>query len=990
MTIVRTPRGKDAKGKEKEAASSLSQLDWNLLWEPVQALTDFIPQTLCWAHNNVIYYSHPVLPRVCARVIHPNPSTAPTHFELPIPPIDFSVYGPPTIISSAAQDAWIFAYFPSGLLNDNTDKGGLGCIWKCGTAIGNVSVVWSWPVKRGHAPVASRWVETRREWYLPPGQTRPRRGRPIGLRLSKAPTLLLVTQSNQIELIHRPEATRTAPAWRLLRAPLYAHWTTVAGTDPNTFPENLFTSDGGARICAKAAIGYTSDGESIIVATRSKLAPYMAPFATQSLGPLNLAEPSLPSAIAGSSTSDGTTWESWGEGDTISLCQVRINLGNEQTALETTPLPSIPTTSLPVALATTSSFPCSPSDLQITHLELINAPRIDSPYDRPDLTQDATMLNLDNGAMADEEGDLQLYASFVYLGNYMSPPRSVLARWRVRRKGLMDQGHVAVGSFDSEVSVADSDATEGEWTAQLVSCRAFDRNIISVMQSYPLLDNARLVVATIEHGGTVPSGQSYGTIGSLKVLKYNFADDTRYRDIALYEDRDRIGSLLPSCAALSPNRVFFATIPSHGCATTPAIVRCPSLKDLHTVTPTVKTESVDEVPASRPPHALFPNLALSIMQTCDPNDVFRDFWQFPGASVESAGHLLLDVWGILPVDTSNLKMKAPETAANGDKTEVANHEPPAEAERWNWTMVGLALGLYRACPNPEIGERWTVAHHLIRLMSAREAFIELSQSLSLRDSPISNDSQPLNRLISISARYIELVSSVIREAIIWEGWRACYDQTEDDPGAPQPANVLLLLLHPHSVALLRDVLVGTRALHNHLTRTNNPLRRTAVNITEASGIDLAILQKTLEDIRELVFKALKDIPDSRALSRCLTYSLSVPAQLRPILNTCTQTINQRAGLADKMTLLIPSLNYPDVQATSEQTKRKTRVRYQVPLPTVPQATITVPSNRVCLRCGEEGETRLHELMSFTFWGAYERNTRRFCTCGGRWMVVTAH
>lgn len=270
----------------------------------------------------------------------------------------------------------------------------------------------------------------------------------------KAPLLLLITQSNHVEIIHRPEAFRVRSSFVLLRSPLYSEW--EASLESPNHPAPFAVPHGGERQCFKAALGLANDrecvpcfafgnhadfdphpAESIVVATRSRLLP--PSYATDVMGPLSLDDLSLPAMP--DTLNDDTTWDDWGEEEFISLCEVRLDIGADRTskrsqscvyllltvsiALSTSPLPPLPTKSLSTPLDSEAmevaeeQLPCSP---QLSHLEFAymrnNNDQAEDPS-KPDDTDTNSLFEVDPQP-SDDIPALRLFACFLDYGDCKS------------------------------------------------------------------------------------------------------------------------------------------------------------------------------------------------------------------------------------------------------------------------------------------------------------------------------------------------------------------------------------------------------------------------------------------------------------------------------------------------------------------------------------------------------------------------------------------
>lgn len=110
---------------------------------------------LCWSQNSVIFTASLTQPIITGRHF----SSSKT-FVLPSPsPILSSPasYESPSIITVAAGDEWLFAYFP------RYDGDGTGCLWKRGPQIDNWAVKEFWSFTSGGGVVAASWLGSPRE-----------------------------------------------------------------------------------------------------------------------------------------------------------------------------------------------------------------------------------------------------------------------------------------------------------------------------------------------------------------------------------------------------------------------------------------------------------------------------------------------------------------------------------------------------------------------------------------------------------------------------------------------------------------------------------------------------------------------------------------------------------------------------------------------------------------------------------------------------------
>lgn len=138
-----------SKGKAKESTH------WNSGWWDFYPLMERPYRPLQWSQSCVIFSAHPSEPFVIARHF-----SSSKQFTIPSPkPVtsNQALYQPPTVISIAPADDWLFAYFPKH------NGEGTGCLWKRGLQIDNWTVQewWSFPPRT--APITTEWLGAPRE-----------------------------------------------------------------------------------------------------------------------------------------------------------------------------------------------------------------------------------------------------------------------------------------------------------------------------------------------------------------------------------------------------------------------------------------------------------------------------------------------------------------------------------------------------------------------------------------------------------------------------------------------------------------------------------------------------------------------------------------------------------------------------------------------------------------------------------------------------------
>ncbi|KAG6837305.1 hypothetical protein H0H93_011907 [Arthromyces matolae] len=237
------------KGKARENKT------WQTGWWDYQPLTDQFSRPLEWSQSSIIFCAHPVQPLIIARHF-----SSSKQFVISPPQIvsTSTSYGPPTLISAAPDDSYLFAHFPG------RGADGIGVLWTRGSQIDNWSIKDSWPIALGAAPVAATWLGQPREWIAgdTPGSTM--RLPPYGPRLAlPGSVLMFVTQDHNVGVCYfRPYVS----AIKII---------TCSITQPSVANEMMPREPTvtGTRQCFRASIGMGYQEGSVLIATRSRYLP---------------------------------------------------------------------------------------------------------------------------------------------------------------------------------------------------------------------------------------------------------------------------------------------------------------------------------------------------------------------------------------------------------------------------------------------------------------------------------------------------------------------------------------------------------------------------------------------------------------------------------------------------------------------------------------------------------------------------------------------
>lgn len=140
--------GKQAGGTSTLSLNDLKSMNFVLLFFPSYSSVNIRP--IEWSQSSVLFTAHPTQPLVSGRHF-----SSSKQFRLPSPPPIVSSpksYEPPSIISVAPDDEWLFAYFPS------RDGDGTGCLWIRGAQIDSWAVKEWWSFAPGAGVVAASWL----------------------------------------------------------------------------------------------------------------------------------------------------------------------------------------------------------------------------------------------------------------------------------------------------------------------------------------------------------------------------------------------------------------------------------------------------------------------------------------------------------------------------------------------------------------------------------------------------------------------------------------------------------------------------------------------------------------------------------------------------------------------------------------------------------------------------------------------------------------
>ncbi|KAF5381080.1 hypothetical protein D9615_004015 [Tricholomella constricta] len=502
------------KGKARE------KQNWQTGWWDFQPLAERSLRPVEWSPSSVIFSAHPAQPLVTARHF-----SSSKQFVIPSPtPIISSPasYGPPTVISVAPGDDWLFAYFPG----HNVD--GTGCLWKRGSQIDNWNVKEWWTFPQGGGVVAISWLGTTREWVAGNAPGSSTRLPPRGPRTPvSSPTLLLVTQDHHVKIYYFRYYN---PAMMVLSRSIAQSGTTVEGSPQLGGDAN----SSGIRQCFRAAIGLGYNGTSY----------YTPPplintqFTLNANLPEDMNQPLPPNLQA-------MEWENWGEEVTINLCEIHLRYNGTNIGFVVEMLP-----------------PIRHCGSTLVDLNFISIP--------PSL--DVQKSSSSPRKNYNERGQFQFYltSSFLNFDDYNSPPKSELV----------------VHSVGRPQTSPGSNSPKPTWKFNKTAVRSFTPSVLTfISHSTVRSDSGRPLIyaGIVDTSGILPRAPSRikkASVGNIRVLNLSdLTDNEDYQPSPILCDVDKMGQDPPFNAVLSPNGAFLCTISSSLWPVRTSIQSLPSLKD---------------------------------------------------------------------------------------------------------------------------------------------------------------------------------------------------------------------------------------------------------------------------------------------------------------------------------------------------------------------------------------------------------------------------
>ncbi|KAH7913732.1 hypothetical protein BJ138DRAFT_1145401 [Hygrophoropsis aurantiaca] len=909
LTDVKTS---PAKGKARE------DIRWQSNWWDFLPLVEHIQRPVAWTTSSIIFVAHSTQPLVVARLF-----PSPKQFSIPSPaPVHTSTasYEPPTVISVSPNDHWLFAYFPG------RERDGVGCLWQRGFHIDNWTVKEWWGFPRGAGVIAAAWAGAEREWVTcPDGSTSrlPPRG---PLTPVSDPTLLLVTQSHQLNVCY----LRTyLPTLRFMTCSLIQpHFTSE---NPAHTPQEMPGGAKTARLCIRASIGFMHSDSSVLIAMRSQRYPSDAmKHATDlSLEPSDLKMPTpVPPPDEGPAMID---WETWGEESTIDLCEVKLKFDAIQMLMNliSNPLPPLH---------------CPPEKL--TNLLFVSTPPFRSDPSSP--RKDKTSLRNHPPELA----STYLVATFLDFGDYSAPPKSEVTVFMVAR----NPPPTSIGKA---------------WITRQVASRSFSPRVLTFIAACLTPSISRkpsVIAALVDTAGVISRNARHSkdiTVGKIVVLQLSdLSPDPDWEDSTLVSPAESAGTEWPVSISLSVNRALVCT----ASATKTTIQVLPRLRSV--------TDSKDFVQRSPLVAPLVTALlsrksiadvshALSLRSSS--NDLLVETLRGAISALEINAKISSSIASRMPEALAAVieiyRAKVQESESDDDRGHLIALWQNAH-DMCSITACAAAFEECRDGDSYDLDAVW----QLVCLSGWIVNFLEhlLKECVALADI---SDTEPDTKIEP--ADHQDIFS--------WDSSaRAAYLPSFDTP-------ILLHLVHPFARANLCDIVSHVNRFHSTLSsltakgESSHIARDVLLDLVSCSGVNLGALESTLKDeVCELTSIPADDVRLALARSHPVP---SMYAQLRKVIQKIASS-----SAVDKPRLFLKPSDLVDGFAnlsTSEQPGKEQErdvVTKGFLLKRGPGLT--------CVRCGYRSEIGSEAGMgghTSIKWRSWEKKWAAHCICGGSWI-----
>ncbi|KZT56018.1 hypothetical protein CALCODRAFT_333788 [Calocera cornea HHB12733] len=652
----------------------------------------------------------------------------------------------------------------------------------------------------------------------------------------------------------------------------------------------------------------------------------------------------------------------------------------------------------------------------------------------------------EGGVQGEGRECLGLLCGFVDYKYETAPPASTLQLWMFQRSPV-ELCSAFVDLVDDPGKLPnEEDMTE--WAPVLAAHRTFPDHILNLLADARGARTGKLLVGLVSTAPESRLGHKSdlrGRRGELRLLHtLTLADDLSSRPTPLAYKRDMPLSL--SCAC-SPNRLFLTlTTPPN---TPPRTLFAP-YPSRPAATPWPTNPALEQ-PAGP--------LVQAFLNVADVADVARALWA-GGASKDAVVAQFRTCWDVLdevrgtsemsdlvgtPVHATNgaekdkdkdgaaaaasvspeatkkspskTPAKSPEmgtgpgtvgstgTVGSGPGPGSGTAVPPRAVELdcspWTTRFVESLVGIYRACPDPEVASAWEICYDITKLVACERAFLVSRQKREEkaadggRTAVVVFETKNTWNLIAWADWFLDLCKRIVADAIVQRAWDLWDEQGAPDspPGLKSertPPASALLLVHPMSLSLIVFTLKYVREFIEWMSKIAATTEQayivqcTLQDTVDRSFLDLHALEEVLGGVQGLTKAYWTKHADSLLDFREAFIAVSVPKPLCSVSLEIARLLTGHTALANKIALLISPtdllqtmLIHSSENANDGEAKKDIISR----LTLRPGAVL-----RTCLRCGGKTEANApgKRLPSIS-WLFYEEVFTKKCLCGGSWV-----
>ncbi|EJU00910.1 hypothetical protein DACRYDRAFT_116795 [Dacryopinax primogenitus] len=1026
----------------------------SLGWEDVQTLVDGEQRPIVWTKANTILSAHPSQPYIVGRIPILSTSAAPQklhQFTLPSPDtiaLNASDYSPASILLLAPTDNHLFAYFPSSRMGERVGIEGGPTTNMQGGAENGAAVIWErnlersvdrasevdcwtvatvWAVSPVDAVVGGKWIGQDRDYYTVPSPSASGfsvlRPPPSGPESSpNVSHLLLILASNNLQLCTRPIGNNTGRV-ALVRSPLGQPYERFAGS-PDGQDELSKAHPRSARVL-RAAIGYIPNEQGVLIATQLS---YVGSPPAQAGMSLSLLDPSFGDAQGGlvprqQEADVSSVGEAWRE--SLQLCEIRLRLTGHRWSVTCSPL-------APIAHD-------APASSHLTGLDFLplSLSRLSQQEDKEE--DMFTPPEAPAEEQGEEEEALGLLATFIdYQYADPSPPTSTLRLWKFQREPV-SLCSAFIDMVDDPSNLPEKDELM-EWAPTLLASRTFPDHVINLLPDPRGARTGKLLLGLIHTGPEARLGKSEirARRGELRLVQsLLLTDDLTSRPTPLAYKRELPLSLSACC---SPNALYVTlTSPPH---VPPRTLFAPYPSRAASV-PWPTNPDVD------PPAGA---LVQAFLNISDMNDVARALWQH-SAQKEAVVDQLRLCWDTLdqvrgmaemtvpftpPASAAHVPEAGAATAVSAGPTtaspEMAKKSPsktPAKSPEtgtgpgtvgstaaastgsagagvqlsrqleldcspWTIRFVEHLVGIYKACPDPEVAKAWETCYDITKLVACERAFLVSRQKREektanadgTRTTIVMFETKNTWNLIAWSDWFLDLSRRIVADAIVQRAWELCDEQgPEESPSlkagrVPHPPPSALLLMHPMSLPLIVFTLKYVREFIEWMSKISPTTEQAYIvqcslqDAVDRCFLDLNALEEVLGGVQGQCKVHFANSSSPLSDFREAFISVSVPKSLCPLSLEIARLLTSHPSLANKVALLISPSDLLETMLLPPSDPAKDEAQRDVisRLAFRPGAVL-----RTCLRCGAKNEASSPQKRPLSIsWMFYEEAFNKKC------------